>query len=147
MKQEAIKKITDSMQNCNEKNVPAEPIAEFLKGKCSEDEKFATLVMQEHKMLDKCFSFVYEQAKKHLNSSSGWIEDNEVYMMAVDYFSLDDAELEQKKAEEEKRREEERRKREEERKQKEADIKEQKTREAKQKAADKKIPEGQLSLI
>ena len=123
MLQEAIKKITDSMEDCTEKRVPAEPIARYLVGKCGEDEELAGLVMQEHKTLQKCFDFVYEQVKNHLNGASGWIEDNDVYMMALDYFSLDDAELERQKAEEEVKRAEERRKNEEERAKRMAEFK------------------------
>ncbi len=146
MKQEAIKKITESLQGIEEKRVPAEPIAEFLKNKC-EDEEFATLVMQEHKSLKRCLDFVYEQARKHLDGANGWIDDNDVYMMAVDYFALDDEELERKKAEEEKKLEEERKQRDVEKKKKQAEEKESKTKESKQQAAAKKVAENQLSLF
>jgi hypothetical protein len=118
MQRKAIKKITDSMQGCEEKRVPAAPIAKYLKEKCKQDKEFCTLVMQEHKTLEKCFDFVFEQAKNHLNNDGGgWIEDNDVYMMAVDYFNLDDAEIERQKAEEAAKLEEARRQREAEREQ------------------------------
>ena len=130
MQQEAVKKITDGMQDCQEKRVPAEPIARFLTEKCGGDGDFCALVMQEHKTLEKCFAFVYEQAKNHLDSAGGWIEDNDVYMMAIDYFSLDDAELERQKAEEEAKRAEERRKEDEERQQRINEAKAQKARAA-----------------
>jgi hypothetical protein len=147
MQQEAIKKITDSVKECAEKRVPAEPIAEFLKKKCGDDEEFAALIMKEHKTLDKCFSFVYEQVKKHLNGSNGWVDDNEVYLMSADYFRLDDEEIERKKAEEEAKRNEERRIQEEDRQRKADEDKKQKDFEKKQKAAATKLPEGQMSLF
>ena len=122
MQAEAIKKIVDSMQDCKEQRIPAEPIMRYLTGKCGEGDEFCALVIQEHKTLEKCFNFVYEQARKHLNNASnGWIEDNDVYMMAEDYFSLDDAEIERQKAEEEAKLAEERAKRDEEYKQRIAD--------------------------
>jgi len=117
MQRKAIKKITDNMQDCEEKRIPAEPIARYLKEKCKQDKEFCALVVQEHKTLEKCFDFVFEQAKNHLNNGGGWIEDNDVYMMAEDYFNLDDAEIERQKAEEEAKREEARRQREAEREQ------------------------------
>jgi hypothetical protein len=147
MKQAAINKITEAMQDCAEKRVPAEPIAEFLKSKCGEDGEFAALIAQEHKTLDKCFAFVYEQAQKHLNHANGWINDEEVYMMAVDYFSLDDAEMERQKAEEAKRREQERQEREKERQQQTAAAKEEKALEIKRKAKAKHSNEDQISLF
>ena len=139
---EAINKILSSMGNCHESRVPAAPIAEFLEGKCQEDEEFAALVIQEHKTLSKCFSFVYDQAYNHLNHQNGWISDHDVYMMAVDYFALDDEELERQKLEEEEKRQQERQQREEERQQKAAQEKE-----AKKNAAELAAGMDQLSLF
>jgi len=151
MQQKAIEKITDSMATFTDTQVPAEPIAEYLKSRCSDDEEFATLVMQEHKTMAKCFDFVYEQAKKHLNGSNGWINDKEVYLMAADYFQLDDEELERKAAEERAGREE---KEEEARKHREADARQKadaakarKDADTKQKAAASKVIDGQMSLF
>jgi hypothetical protein len=138
MEQEAIKKITESMQECKEKRVPAEPIARYLTGKCGGDGEFCALVMQEQKTLEKCFSFVYEQVKNHLNGNNGWISDNDVYMMALDYFYLDDAELERQKAEEEAKREQERVQREAERARRTAEFKN---------APSKKTEDEQISLF
>jgi len=146
MEQEAIEKITGSMQDCKEKRVPAEPIARYLTQKCGEDEEFATLVTQEHKTLAKCFDFVFGQVKKHLNGADGWLDDNDVYLMAADYFSLDDERLERQKAEEEAQRQEQKRQREEERKQQVAANKAQKVRAA-QEEKDKKTGFNQLSLF
>jgi len=123
MEQSAIEKIAASMETITEKRVPAEPIARYLTKKCGEDGEFAALVMQEHKTMEKCFAFVYEQSCNHLNKQSGWIDDNDVYMMAEDYFNLDDAEIERKKAEDEAKRQEERRKSEQEFQQKAAAAK------------------------
>jgi len=151
MQQDAILKINSSTEQSKETRVPAEPIAIYLAKRCEEDAEFAAQVAQEHKTMDKCFSFVYEQAKKHLNGTNGWIDDNEVYSMAVDYFRLDDEELERKKAEEEEKRKIEKEKRAAEAKEKQDAAVEQKAQETKQKAAKKsaasKVLEGQQSLF
>ena len=155
---DAINKIKSSMEGLKEKRVPAEPIIKYLTGRMEDDAEFATLIMQEHKTLQKCFDFVYEQARNHLNNQNGWIDDEEVYLMAADYFLADDAELERQKAETKAKEDEKRKQREaknrilaEERKAKtEADnaVKaEQKRIEASQKAAKKKQSENQLSLF
>ena len=117
IQEQAVNKINNQAQDCQEKRVPAEPIIIFLKKHCVGNDEFGALVIQEHKTLIKCFNFVFERAKNHLNGVNGWIEDNDIYMMAEDYFSFDDAELERQKAEEAKKREEERQQREFERKQ------------------------------
>jgi hypothetical protein len=146
MTAEAIAKIDAGMLDSKETKVSAEPIAKFLRGKCSEDD-FAALVSQEHKTLDKCFAFVYEQVQKHLNRRQGWIDDNEVYAMAVDYFNLDDAEIERRKAEDAQKAEEERQRRDAESKKKAEEAKELKAKEAKHKAFTKQVNEGQMSLF
>jgi len=59
---DAINKIKSSMEDLQEKRVPAEPIVRYLTGRLEGDEKFAALIMQEHKTVEKCFDFVYAQA-------------------------------------------------------------------------------------
>ena len=144
MKSEAIQKIEEGAEESKESRVPAKPIAAFLANKCGEDGGFAETVMQGHKTLEKCFDFVYGQVKKHLNGNSGWIDDGEVYLMAMDYFRLDDAELERKEAGEKARRKEEAANR-------GAEEAGRKAREAKEKAAQKAaakgVADGQLALF
>ena len=145
MKDEAIKKITESEYGNHGEDL-AKPIIEFIIGKC-EEEEFAALVMQEHKTLEKALDFVMEQAKKHLNSKSGYIPPDEVFAMVNDYFVMDDEALERKKAEEAAKREEENKRRAEEQRAKDAEKQELKKAEAKKKAAAKKQHEDQLSLF
>ena len=151
MQQDAILKINSGTEKLKETRVPAEPIAQFLVKMCEEDAELAAQVVQEHKTMDKCFAFVYEQARKHLDGKDGWIDDNEVYLMAVDYFRLDDEALELQKAEEDAKREAETQKRIAESKEKQAAANEQKAQDAKQKAAKKsaasKVLDGQQSLF
>jgi len=151
---DAIKKINDEFEGLSSENrVPAAPIVKYLTERLQgeNDEELAANVMQEHKTMHKCFDFVYEQAKNHLGSKNGWIEDGEVYAMAVDYFTMDDAELERKKAEEAAKKAEENARRNEEDAAKAAEVKAKKDAETKAKKAEKKAEknktEGQISLF
>ena len=161
MKDEAIKKISDSKGDTKHDFVSflISPIAEYLLDRLNDgNEELAAQVNSEHKTLQKCIDFVAEQCQKQLDGKPGQIADAEVYQMAMDYFAIDDAELERQKAEAEVKRQEQRKEQEaanqrlmEERKAKaEADKAEkaaQKKVEATKKAAEKKQAEGQLSLF
>ena len=144
---DAIEKIDDEMVNLDEKRVPALPIVNYLTEQLEGDEKLAELVNQEHKTLEKCFEFVYEQAKKHLNNSNGWIDDNEVYLMAIDYYLADDAELERQKAIEAAENEEKRKVQAEENRIRSEERAAAAQAEKAQKAVAKKQVEGQMSLL
>jgi len=146
MQQEAIQKITESGHGNHGADL-ANPIIKFITSKCEEDDEFAALVMLEHKTLEKCLDFVMEQAKKHLDGKSGCIPPDEVYLMTMDYFRLDDEALERKAAEEEEKRRKEREKREAESKRKADEAKAKKEAEAKQKTASSKVIDGQMSLF
>jgi regulator of protease activity HflC (stomatin/prohibitin superfamily) len=136
------------------------PIAFYLQIRLEGgDEDLAVQITQEHKTFQKCIDFVAKQCEKHLGGKvNGQISDNDVYLMAVDYFRADDAELERQKAIEDAIEEEKRKEREIENKrlseeriakasadkaQREADKK----AEAAQKAFAKKQAEGQLGLF
>lgn len=146
MRENAIKKIKESEHKYHGPEL-ANPIAEFVIGKCEEDEEFAALVMQEHKTLLKCLDFIVEQAKKHLNGKAGYIPPEEVYAMANDYFAMDDAALEAKKAEADAKREEESKKRDAEQKSAKAEKDAEKKADAKKKSVEKKQADGQMSLF
>ena len=146
VKDEAINKIMEA-EHGNHGADLASPIIEFVIEKCAVDEEFATLVMQEHKTLEKCLDFVMEQAKKHLNGKSGYIPPNEVFAMVNDYFTMDDAELEAKKAEEAAKREEKNKKRAEEKKAQDAEKQAQKKAEAKKKSNEKNQSKDQLTFF
>lgn len=150
---DAIKKINDEMGDLEEKRVPAAPIVKYLIERLESDEKLSALVNQTHKTLKKCFDFVYEQVRKHAGeqtdkqSNTVWIDDNDVYLMAVDYFLADDAELERikvaKEVEEDKKRQE----RMEENRINAENIAKQAALDKAQKALDKKQAPGQMSLL
>ena len=148
---EAIKKIEGSIEGLDNHNMPADPIVKHLISKLEHDEGLAALVTQEHKTLQKCFVYVSEQVRKELNGEYGWLDDDVVYLMAIDYFLADDADLERKKAEEKAEAEERNRKLQEERRKTLAAAAQEKERQRMltnaQKAAAKKQSEGQLSLF
>ncbi len=144
---EKMKTEKTSVQN---PTMPVAPIAQHLITMADTDETFAALVMQEHKTLTKCINHVDKEVKKRV-TGSGWIPDQEVFQMAIDYYQLDDVALEQKAMEEErKRKEEAEKKAEEEKARKEAERQqkaiERQEEEKKKKEEDLK-KEGQLSLF
>jgi len=155
MKEAAVNKINSSKGEVKHSWMSdlIEPISIYLLGRLENDndDELATWVVQEHKTYQKCINFVADQCHKHLNGKPGQISDNEVYLMAIDYFRADDAELErQKKAAEAvdaenraKRNEESRILAEEHKAKSEAD----KQVEASKKAAGKKMVDGQLGLF
>jgi hypothetical protein len=112
----AIEKLEKQANTSGGHNVPAIPIYNHLKIVCQSDTAFAELVLQEHKTLEKCFGYVYEQVRKSVAKQSGtqavWMSDEATYQLAEDYFRLDDAEIERRKEEERKKKEEERKARE-----------------------------------
>ena len=101
---DAINKINEEMAVLTEERVPAMPIVAYLVQRLDNDEGLAALVNQPHKTLQKCFDYVYEQVLKRVEKKAGTVvvhvNDNEVYLIATDYYLIDDEELERQKAEE-----------------------------------------------
>lgn len=96
----AKEKLEKELKGAKDKNF-AEPIIGYLLKRCEEDEGVAEDVAQEHKTWEKCYNYIYEKARKKLNSKSGPVRDDVVYEWAEDYFHLDDKAEEEKKAKEE----------------------------------------------
>ena len=91
----------------------AEPIIGYLLKRCEEDEGLAEDVAQEHKTWQKCFDYIYSQARKEAKGNCVAVRDEVVYEWAEDYYHKDDTAEEEKKAKEaaeRKEKEEERRK-------------------------------------
>jgi hypothetical protein len=153
----AEEKLKNEAGTAKNDTVPTQPISKHLIAKCKEDAEFAKLVLQPHKTLEKCFNHVESEARKKLNNRTGWIDDNEVYAWAEDYYRLDDAELERIKAENKKKEEEKRKKEAEKAKSAPAVKKSTPTKEEPKKVEaapprekakkSKHEPEGQLSLF
>lgn len=109
----AISKLKEEMEKAKD-NAFAEPIIEFLIKRCNEDNGLCEDVCQEHKTWEKCFKYIYEEAKKMAKGKQSCaVRDDVVFEWAEDYYHKDD-----KAEEEEKARQEERKKKEAERKSK-----------------------------
>lgn len=112
VKQMAKEKLEKEVKEAKDKTF-AEPVIGHLLKRCEEDDGLAQDVMQEHKIWDKCYKYIFEQAQKQAKGNSAAIRDNVVYEWAEDYYRKDDKAEEEKKAKEaaeRKKKEEERRK-------------------------------------
>lgn len=78
----------------------AKPCIDFLKNRCGEDTAVCEDILQEHKTWEKCYQYVFDQAKKELNNSSGPVCHETVFEWVEDYFHLDDKAIEEQKAKE-----------------------------------------------
>lgn len=78
----------------------AEPCIDYLKKRCEEDPAICEDILQEHKTWQKCYDYVYGQAKKELNNTSGPVWHETVFEWVEDYFHLDDKAIEEQKAKE-----------------------------------------------
>ncbi len=96
----AIAKLQAELEKAKEKEF-AKPVIEYLMERCRQSESLAADISQSHKTWEKCYKYIYEEARKKLNSKSGPVRDDVVFEWAEDYFHLDDKALEEKKAKEE----------------------------------------------
>ena len=97
---EAVEKLQAELKGANQKGF-AEPIIGHLLERVKESESLAKDILQEHKTWDKCYDYIYKQARSQIKGSAGAIRDDVVYEWAEDYYHLDDKALEEKKAKEE----------------------------------------------
>lgn len=94
----AIDKLKKELEDTKDKQF-AKPIIEYLIKRCEEDPSMAEDVDQEHKTWGKCFSYIYDKAKKEAGGKNQCaIHHKTVFEWAEDYYHLDDAELEKQKA-------------------------------------------------
>ncbi len=76
----------------------AVPIIGYLLERCREDEGLAEDVVQDHKTWQKCFDYIYSQARKQTKGNCAAVRDDVVYEWAEDYYHKDDKAEEEKKA-------------------------------------------------
>lgn len=159
VKQRVQEKLEKEMKDAKDTTF-AEPVIGHLLKRCGEDNGLAQDVMQEHKTWEKCYKYIFEQARKQARGNSAAIRDDVVYEWAEDYYHKDDKAEEEKKAKaaaERRKKEEERRKKAAEQKKgdgddpeqpskKEMKAKENPTEPQKQKGASKDI-DGQMDLF
>lgn len=121
--EDARKKLEEELKKAKNNDF-AEPIIGNLIKRIEESESLAADIMQEHKTWEKCFDYIYAQAKKQSKGNCAAVRDDVVYEWAEDYYHKDDKKEEEEKAKKEAKR----KKKKEERKKKEATVKEDKTR-------------------
>ncbi len=98
----AVTKLQEELKKAKDKAF-AKPVIEHLTERCQESESLASDVCQDHKTWEKCYKYIYEQARKQAKGSSCAVRDDVVYEWAEDYYHKDDkAEEEKKKKQEEK---------------------------------------------
>ena len=101
----AVTKLQEELKKAKDKAF-ADPIIKHLIERCRESESLASDVCQDHKTWEKCYKYIYEQARKQAKGSSCAVLDDVVYEWAEDYFHKDDKAEEDKKAAAEKKRRE-----------------------------------------
>lgn len=97
---EAVEILKKELSNAKDKDF-AKPIIEYLIKRCEEDSGMALDVCQPHKTWQKCFAYIYEQAKKSAKGSRQCaVRDDVVFEWAEDYYHMDDKAEEEKKTRE-----------------------------------------------
>lgn len=98
-KQSAKEKLEMERKDAKDKTF-AEPVIGYLLKRCEEDEGLSQDVVQKHKTWNKCFDYIYEQARKQAKGNRCAVRDDVVYEWAEDYYHRDDKAEEEKKAKE-----------------------------------------------
>ena len=97
IKQRAEEKLKKELAVAKDKSF-ADPIIGYLLERCREDEGLAEDVVQEHKTWQKCFEYIYRQARQQAHGNCAAVRDDVVYEWAEDYYHKDDKAEEEKKA-------------------------------------------------
>lgn len=98
-KEKACEKLQGEKEKAKNKQF-ADPVIGYLLKRCEEDNGLAQDVMQEHKTWEKCFDYIYSQARKQAKGNTAAVRDDVVYEWAEDYYHKDDKAEEEKKAKE-----------------------------------------------
>lgn len=105
VKRQAEEKLKKDMEAAKDKSF-AEPVIGYLRERCKEDKGLAEDVVQGHKTWQRCFDYIYEQAKKQSEGNYAAVRDEIVYEWAEDYYHKDDKAEEAEKARKEAERKE-----------------------------------------
>ena len=97
VKSQAKRKLKQELKGAKQKDF-AEPMINYLLTRCREDVGLAQDVLQVHKSWDKCFKYIYEQARGQTKGNCAAVRDNVVFEWAEDYFHRDDKAEEEKEA-------------------------------------------------
>lgn len=97
----AVAKLEGELEEAKE-DENAEPIIEYLIGRCRESESLAADVCQDHKTWEKCYAYISSLVKGMVKKRTGavmlHVRDEVVYEWAEDYYHLDDKAEGKKKA-------------------------------------------------
>jgi len=87
MKKKEIEKLKNELKEAKDKAF-AKPVITHLIEKCQVDEKLAEAVLQEKKTWEKCFSYLFDKAKKAATKGArgAAIWHDTVYAWAEEYF-------------------------------------------------------------
>lgn len=96
-KQRAEEKLKKELAAAKDKSF-SDPVIGYLLKRCREDDGLAEDVVQEHKTWQKCFDYIYSQARKQAQGNCAAVRDDVVYEWAEDYYHKDDKAEEEKKA-------------------------------------------------
>lgn len=99
VKQMAKEKLAKEMKADKDKTF-AEPVIGYLLKRCEDDLGLAQDVVQKHKTWQKCFDYIYGQARKQAKGNCAAVRDDVVYEWAEDYYHKDDKAEKKKKAKE-----------------------------------------------
>ena len=80
----AVTKLQEELKKAKDKEF-AKPVIEHLTKRCQESESLASDVCQDHKTWEKCYKYIYEQARKQAKGGSCAVRDDVVYEWAEDY--------------------------------------------------------------
>ncbi len=105
VRQRAEEKLKKELTAAKDKSF-ADPIIGYLLERCREDEGLAEDVVQDHKTWQKCFDYIYSQARKQTKGNCAAVCDDVVYEWAEDYYHKDDKAEEAEKARKEAERKE-----------------------------------------
>ena len=92
----------EAEKEANKGDSNAKVILDYMIKRAEEDPGMAEDILQPHKSYRRCWKYIFEQAKKHLHSRNGAVQDSLVFEWAEDYYRLDDkaaVEKEEKEAE------------------------------------------------
>lgn len=97
LKKRAEEKLEKEKKDAKDRSL-AEPVIGYLLERCKEDSGLAQDVVQEHKTWQKCFDYIYSQARKQAKGNCAAVRDEVVYEWAEDYYHKDDRKEEEEKA-------------------------------------------------
>lgn len=100
IKERAKKKLGEELKKAKDKTF-ADPIINYLLERCEEDAGLSADILQEHKTWEKCFDYIFGQARKQSKGNCVAVRDDVVYEWAEDYYHKEDKAEEEKKAKKE----------------------------------------------